>query len=84
LAINQDIVLVCGVENIKVWVKGSVDISLECYSYIYKFKGYDWEFKEAIAGAYGCFSDNLISYPDEARSIVNVNFGNIIRFGLPG
>jgi hypothetical protein len=38
-------------------------------------------FKDAIAGKYDCLPNILISYPDEAVGIANVNFGNVFNFG---
>jgi hypothetical protein len=84
LAIDQDNVQVCFAENIEVWAKGLVDISLEFYSSICESKEGDQGFKEAIVGVYGCLADIFITYPDKAIGIANVNLGNVFRFGKPG
>jgi hypothetical protein len=81
LAIDQDVVQVYSAENIQVWAKGSVDISLKSHRCIYESKEHDQRFKEAMSGRYGCLPDILISYPDENISIMDVNFGNILHYG---
>jgi hypothetical protein len=68
----------------KVWVKGLVDILLECCRCICESKGHDQGFKEAIAGASARFPEIIISYPNKAIGIANVGFGDVIRFGLLG
>jgi hypothetical protein len=68
-------------ENIEIWVKGLIDVSLEYCRYICKFKGHDQGFKEAIASVHGCLPDIFISYPNKVIGILNVNFGDIFCFG---
>jgi hypothetical protein len=81
LAVDQDIIKVCFVENIEVWAKGLFDILLECYRYICESKGYDQRFKQAIVNAYGGLQENIISNPDKAICMANVNVGDIFCFG---
>jgi hypothetical protein len=54
---------------------------LEYYRCIYELKGYNQRFKEAILGMYDCLPDILISYPDGAIGIANVDFENVLCFG---
>jgi hypothetical protein len=81
LTTDQDIIQVCCTENIEVWEKDFVDVSLECCRWICESKGHDQGFKEAIVGTYGCLPGIFILYPDKAIGIVNVDFGNVFRFG---
>jgi hypothetical protein len=65
-------------------VKSLVDILFKCCRCICGSKGHDQGYKKAIAGAYGCFPDILVSYPNKAISIANINFGDIFHFGQSG
>jgi hypothetical protein len=76
-AIDQDVMKVCRNGDIEVWVKGFVNVSFECQRCIRESTAHDQELKEAILGTYRGLPDILISYPNEAIGITDVNFGNV-------
>jgi hypothetical protein len=70
---DQDIVQVSCTENIEIWAKGLVDISLKYCRCICELKGPDQKLKEAIASSYGSLLDSFIWYLDKAIGIANVD-----------